>query len=554
MKKNRIALILIVLITIIIASLYGTFALISDQMDDNANADYTFVIGNISNQKIIVSSNETKTIDIHLTNPYDGALNYGVVYSLKEDYEINIGTLSTSTNKAQDIVNGKEDRTISIIIDNPTENDIEVFLSIVTGYINGGDLILKEDQKLITNTININNILNTNLDTSGANSPNITDTMIPIYFSEQDMLWHKADVNNTNEKYEWYNYNNKKWANVALVTKDSLKENQNLQPGDIIEQKDILAYLVWIPRFKYLVWDIERTNEQSNFSYNALTDGIDIVFEKEMSTTGTITCNEDNTCTGTNGEYYTHPAFKFEGKELTGFWIGKFETTGVSEEPTILPNYNSLTFLNIEEQFQTSRLLTTKDTYNLENSNLDSHISKDLEWSAVSYLTNSIYGICNGAKNGCRPVYKNNSLYYNTGVSAGLTEENSNFGTYSYLGEKLDEYGLPLDESNASMVSSTTGNVYGVYDMVGGAQEMVMLSSNKESEILKGIDAKYYNIFTTKPLLGELPYQSEITDITVDEIWVTRGGSTEEEKPTIFTWTIADGTSQTNTSFRIIIT
>lgn len=51
--------------------------------------------------------------------------------------------------------------------------------------------------------------------------------MIPIYFDENDNYWHKADKTNTNDNYEWYNYENKKWANVALVTKDSLEKINN---------------------------------------------------------------------------------------------------------------------------------------------------------------------------------------------------------------------------------------------------------------------------------------------------------------------------------------
>ena len=65
-------------------------------------------------------------------------------------------------------------------------------------------------------------------------------------------------------------------------------------------------------------------------SYSAETKGIDIVFEKGTETTGTITCtysfatpsssagSPNETCTGANGDYYTHPAFTFGDEELTG--------------------------------------------------------------------------------------------------------------------------------------------------------------------------------------------------------------------------------------------
>ena len=47
-------------------------------------------------------------------------------------------------------------------------------------------------------------------------------------------------------------------------TKESLKDYQKLEVGDIINEEDVLAYLVWIPRFKYQVWDITSTNDEKN--------------------------------------------------------------------------------------------------------------------------------------------------------------------------------------------------------------------------------------------------------------------------------------------------
>jgi len=554
MTKNKIMILIAIFVSIIIVSLYGTFAMITNQTISPEDVDFAFIIGKTTHQKIIISSNTTKTFDITLENPYEGALNYGLTYSVENNYEINIGVLNTSENLAQDTILEKETKIISLMINNPTENDVTINLSLVIGYLNGGELIIDNNQLLITKTMDINDILNTNLDESGANIPNITETMIPIYYSQEDRTWHKADQSNTNVNYQWYDYNEKKWANVALVTKESLEYNRKLKVGEIIKPEDILAYFVWIPRFKYQVWDIEMSNDASKYYYNAEKDGINIIFENSINSTGEIKCSEDDSCTGENGKYYTHPAFKFGDKELTGFWIGKFETTGTKDNPTILPNYNALTFLNITEEIQSAKLLTETEDYNLKNSKLDSHIIKDLEWSAVSYLTNSIYGICNGAKNGCRDIYKNNSLYFNTGTSAGENKESSDFGSYNYLGEELDETGTPTEIMDTSKISSTTGNINGVYDMSGGAYETVMLTNSKESEYLKELDSKYYNIATEKTTLGQVFYELPIEALIGEEIWYTRGGSTEEENSNINNDKTYDGTSQDNISFRIILT
>ena len=552
MGKKKIMLILIIIIALSIISLYGTFAMINNQATNNEDIDYAFVIGQNTNQEIIISPKMTKTFDITIENPYEGTLKYAIVYTTKNNTDIEIGVLNTSENPAQGTIESLTTKKISLIVNNTTDSTETMNISVVIGYINGGYLILQENQTLITKTIDIGSILNTNLDESGANAPNLTEGMIPIYYELEDKSWHKADSSNTNENYQWYDYNNKMWANVALVTQESLKEYQDLSVGEIINQEDVLAYLVWIPRFKYQVWDIENTLDETKYYYAALKDGINITFETSTNTTGNITCDNTN-CTGENGQEYTHPAFNFGGKELTGFWIGKFETTGSKDTPTILPNYNALTFLNIKEEHETARLLTTTQTYNLNETGLDSHVIKSLEWSAVSYLTNSTYGICNGARNGCRNIYKNNSLYFNTGSSSAGLAENSNFGSYSYLGEKLDAYGLPTEETTKQL-ASTTGNVYGVYDMVGGAYETVMMTTKSENSYLKEIDTKYYTVLKEKSLLGEISYGNNEEKTTDEEIWYANGGTSQDENPTIFSFQPYNGESQSDVSFRIVIT
>ena len=547
MKKNRIMLLMLLIIMVVVASLYTTFALIDNGNNDN-QADYNFILDSTKSQEIKISSKETKTIDINVNNPYEKPLNYAIAYSTEA--ELNIGISDTSQNKAEDTIEGKTNKIVSIIINNDTDNTVTVNLSVITGYINGGDLIIPKGKKIITQTLNIKNIANTNLDTSGANVPKLLSTMIPIYFDENDNYWHKADKTNTNDNYEWYNYENKKWANVALVTKDSLEKNQQLENGDIVNSEDITAYLVWIPRFKYQVWDINQTNDENNYSYNAIENGINIVFEKGTQSTGTIVCT-DQKCDGKNNDYYTHPSFKLGDKELTGFWIGKFETTGVTDNPTILPNFSALTYITPQIAYDTSKIF--ESTANTQDEKTDSHPIKMSEWSAVAYLTNSTYGICNGAKNGCRKVYANNSTYYNTGSSMGHTDKILDYGEYSYIGQKLDENGLPTDEFDRTIVGSTTGNIYGVYDMAGGAQELIMLTNKNNISFLDKIDSKYYDVFNSTNQLGWIQYQEEITDITTEQLWITAGATNTEKDANIFKTSYYDGNSQTDTTFRIVL-
>ena len=57
-----------------------------------------------------------------------------------------------------------------------------------------------------------------NLDTSGANEPVLDEGMIPVYYDESSSSWRKADIKNHDEKYKWYDYDNKMWANSVTVS------------------------------------------------------------------------------------------------------------------------------------------------------------------------------------------------------------------------------------------------------------------------------------------------------------------------------------------------
>ena len=222
---------------------------------------------------------------------------------------------------------------------------------------------------------------------SGINSPNLDNgNLIPVYYDDTVVdsdgtygVWKKADSSNANNS--WYDYNNKKWAN-AVIIRDSTKRDtySSASDGTIIPVSDITAFYVWIPRFKYRVWNITRQGgAESTYAYQAFTKGIDIEFEKGISSTGNVKCsyNEKNqssssvlsdtcvyngtdTITPSSGNtnytdaWYTHPAFTFGNKEIEGFWMGKFETGGSASTPKVLPDISSLRNQYVSTQFTTA--------------------------------------------------------------------------------------------------------------------------------------------------------------------------------------------------------
>ena len=359
----------------------------------------------------------------------------------------------------------------------------------------------------LTGVISVDAKQDPRIDNSGANYPALTDNLVPVMHN--GTTWVTADVTSSTSTYGWYDYDAKKWANAVLLTetkRNSLTKDAkgNYTPGQTIgdtESDGVLAFYVWIPRYKYKVWNINKV--VATDTYGAQTKGIDIVFEEGTSTTGEITCTYDFTktssstvrneeCTDGGNGYYTHPAFTFGSDELTGFWMGKFEMSSSSPAdesggyittnltPRFLPNVRNWVVNMLSNYWLVVKnMQSTNNIYGL-STNLtvaDSHLITNMDWGAVAYLTHSKYGRCtSGSSSTCTEVSKNNSRNTSeytsiTGRSEGTvgTGSGSDAGTYTY-------------NTDGGFLASTTGTIYGVYDMHGGAMERTMGNSSQVSK------------------------------------------------------------------------
>lgn len=259
-------------------------------------------------------------------------------------------------------------------------------------------------------------------DATGASIPELGTGMIPIVYDDVQLRWEKADVTQN-----WYDYDTKKWANAVLVTNATRATYQSAAVGAAINEADVMAYLVWVPRYKYKLFNVGALSTSPQT--------IEIVFEKKTDTKSNGT---------NNGNYLTHPAFTFGSTELTGLWVGKFELTGDLTTPTVKPDLSSIreqtvsTFYNTIRKFDAT--VDTTGKYGLTTT-YDAHMMKNLEWGAIAYLSHSKYGINN-------EIGGTISNMYYTGGGNGVYKTDTNL--------------------------STTGNIYGIYDMAGGAWEYVM--------------------------------------------------------------------------------
>ncbi len=292
------------------------------------------------------------------------------------------------------------------------------------------------------------------------NAPELDSGMIPVTIANNGTVTTISSSDTS-----WYNYDKQQWANAVLVTESSRSSYLNTT-GVTIPESNILAYYVWIPRYKYKIWTTGTSSKGQE-------QEIEIVFEDKDTTKST----------GTQvGEYLTHPAFTFGDTELNGIWVGKFETTGNATTPTIKPNTASLTRQDTSTAFITglkfaggtlSNGVTTfsgSNTYGL-NTTINSHMMKNNEWGAVAYLSHSKYGINS-------EVRINN--YWNSGktlTGCGASTANASRNTTCGI-----TYG-----STSTYPQSTTGNISGIFDMSGGAWERVMgVFANSDGALWSG--------------------------------------------------------------------
>ena len=267
-------------------------------------------------------------------------------------------------------------------------------------------------------------------DEKGVNTPNIGEGMTPIKWNGS--TW----VETTGNDPDWYDYTAKEWANAK--TSDG-------------------SMWVWIPRYAYSI-------TSGYHSSNAGT--IEVEFMKGLTSETSTGRKSFNNASG-QGNWNIHPAFNY-GQEVSGLWVAKFEASR-SDATSISPGSKNI--IKIKARVQSWRYITLEEIYtNCINYNktLNSHMMKNDEWGAVAYLSKSKYG------KDTEEVWINNSSSYITGAAGNSASATEDVGTTA-------DY-----DSTQGVNASTTGTVYGVYDMSGGAWEYVAAYvDNKSSNLTK---------------------------------------------------------------------
>ena len=362
---------------------------------------------------------------------------------------------------------------------------------------------------------------------------------------------------------EWYNYNQKQWANAVTVKPEALSKYRG--QNKVVDQTDILGYWVYIPRYAYEVMRRDGTDKPvpaQNFliSFEKTTTPKRVPAAcpeqgKDYRTECYLDRDYIKGKPSTQGTWATHPAFTFGSKELNGIWFAKFETTGTVQQPTVLPNekhidgyakgikdqvtirafYEIAKSLGVNDPANTAGMALAGVTSNNNNlARYSSHLVNNTDWGAATYLSASDYGAgydgvqingdyvgigkdthdedyYRGSITGCGPAADGSKKkYYGNRVKvAGKKKVKYEFqpvalGTQSACSINGTQYAY---NGTLGQPASTTNNPTGIYDMSGGGNERVAAAYNESTQQmteqgyakLKSSRMTFYGVNTKSP-------------------------------------------------------
>ena len=399
----------------------------------------------------------------------------------------------------------------------------------------------------------------------------VTDTPNePVLISDQEPMtpvtwtyntststWSENNTNNT------YNSNSKTWSNPirgdwyeykAVETRDSSgATTDNLTSKWANAKTANGSYFVWIPRYAYRITYYANTTSTDPTGYY---DGWGL-WSAENGKVKLPLDNGIETVSYNGKKYIVHPAFETNldlggwSTNLSGFWFAKYAMSGGSYSAlTSKPNVQSKRNQNIGTQYLwgrqakygyngVSETLSSNGTNYTYTSYMNSHMLKNSEWGAVSYLAHSQYG-----RNG-NEISVNQCVSLYTGYGRGLnsSESTSATGTSKIFNNTYDASAVTNAQKyngNIGVLSSTTGNVYGVYDMSGAVWNRVAAYYSGGSSTF--IQGSSYGLSMTKEAKND-------NGKYISTKYITKyGGSTSNRgNEVIYTYgKVGDATKETN--------
>lgn len=570
-------LIFLVMIGFLVIGLYYSYAIfVTKQLQENVvsiRTNESSIKLDIDGQdKVTIKASSEKKINIHLQNKGNVKYYYEIFFQKNNS---NIMVYSSSP-LIKNEIDTNEEKVIEVNIINNNNQDEEIKFIVGTSTTN---IVVKDIGYSYINQ-------SKNYDHTKANKPYIGNLkLIPVSYhkiSDKEGYWYKTDVNNQDDV--WYDYDAGRWANAVFVNESDYQKYQKMSLQSEILMEDILGFYVWIPRFKYTVLN--------NSNYTSFERINSIYFEEENASTGTISCydnisNMEDThlysevCEDNyygriydNLSTYTHPAFQ----NNNGFWVAKFL---MSDGEKSLPNA-----LMLKKNIMDISNITFKN---------NAHLLTNMEYGAITILSNSSYGK-SGNKNyftddnyTFKRIYNNSYLYDLTGCSSEYNNFSKSFisttskvcvpyndlTNYSHIAN-----GVKYNVYEVGSGASTTGTIYGIYDMANINGELTSGIIALENGDIP-VNLQYRDIYSYNNYLGIIKssstavnlYRYKLGDaikenfrtLSINGMWqggmlehksnsgiIIRGGNKDIKNSSIYTASIVD--YQEIAPFRLVIT
>ena len=371
----------------------------------------------------------------------------------------------------------------------------------------------------------------------GVNKPVLTTGMKAIKFTDptQDS---KGEVRESSaEETDWYDYNAKKWANSQTedgsmwvwIPRYAYKVNASNQTFDI-------KFLIGTTDNYYdengQIQTAKRCNSEEELVdttvgytvHPAFTDETKINYrnggwDKEL--TGIWVAKfEAGYASGNNSAPVKASSVSYsqdtsrvravergqsvDGSESARNWLDGIygSATTAIKYPTFQGTTYSMCYINHSDAFSTAKVLNEAgNIYGLTES-VNPHLMKNSEWGAVAYLSQSAYGL--GTKEVCvnninlnsggtirtNVVGKSgvDSVYAVTGCTTGSTSDGEKITTIDSIkktiGNTANNGVYTWDQLNGCKASSS-GTIYGIYDLSGGTLERTTAYLANENSNLK---------------------------------------------------------------------
>ena len=210
--------------------------------------------------------------------------------------------------------------------------------------------------------------------------------------------------------------------------------------GQMFKQK-IRSMWVWIPRFAY------RVNKSTqNFDIVFLIGTTDLYYDENGELQTAKRCKSEDEFVDTTIGYTVHPAFTDE---------------------------TSMNYINHNDAYNIAKALTANGNPYGFSGATDSHLMKNSEWGACAYLSKSKYGLntIDITVNNITLENSTKSVYGVTGCTSNSTLEGATTITIETIngttGDTANGGVYTWNQLNG-VTESSTGTIYGIYDLSGG--------------------------------------------------------------------------------------